>query len=120
MNSKLRYCVRDDIRASCGGILTLCTCRRVGEKPLQLALGARLLSTCGSFCVASFPFLPCEVPDERDKETEGSEATQRPTNDWPEIFVRPRDIRFNLFREFHKNQRTLNSTTFQDISSREN
>ena len=118
MNSKLRYCVRDDICASCGGILPLCTCRRVGEKPLQLALGAVLSSTCRSFSVAFFPFHH-EVPDEREeKETEG--ATHRPTNDWPEIFVRPRYIRFNLFRELYENQRTLNSTTFQDISSREN
>ena len=69
------------------------------------------MSTCRSFYAGLFPFL-FDVPDERGKETEGSEATQRPTNDWPQIFVRPVDIRFNLFREFHENQRTLNSTTF--------
>ena len=74
------------------------------------------MSTCRSFCAALFPFL-FDVPDERGKETEGSEATQRPTN---QRFARPGDIRFNLFREFHENQRTVNSTTFQDISSREN
>ena len=100
--------MKDDTCASCGGI---CTCRRVGEKPLQLALGARLLSTFRRF---PFPFpFPYEVSEERGKETEASEATQRSTNDWPEIFVRPRDIHFNSFRGFHENERTLNSTTFQ-------